>query len=254
MVSLEQLRQLREMVHGAVSRLRMLEEENAALRAQLEKYEGDLEGLNREKEELSKTQSLMGAELGQILEELQNIEAANIDESSSSLKEGFDYSDQSETPSSMSSLFAGQPAEVQHEQHVQIVAPEHNPLRGPFTEHAVRVSPQAVEEGSDTLIEPAPTVLGEAKGQPAGQVAKSSQLPRAGKDMGESIESELNNLLSNSSEETQLADEALMTQDYEAEILDSLELSLGSGEGILDLDLDSSSTTLSMPDDEIDIF
>ncbi len=83
MISLEQLQQLREMVHTTVSRMRVLERENAELRQKLLQYEGDLDGLSQENRDLEKNQQLIETEVNELLDELQDLQseetAAEID-------------------------------------------------------------------------------------------------------------------------------------------------------------------------------
>ena len=83
MISLEQLQQLREMVHTTVSRMRVLELENADLRQKLLQYEGDIDGLSQENRDLEKNQQLIETEVNELLDELQDLQsgetAADID-------------------------------------------------------------------------------------------------------------------------------------------------------------------------------
>ncbi len=73
MISLEQLQQLKELVHAAVGRIQALERENAELQTQLNRYENDLSGLSEAKEALKEAQQLVESEVGELLHELQDL-------------------------------------------------------------------------------------------------------------------------------------------------------------------------------------
>ncbi|WGK68439.1 cell division protein ZapB [Candidatus Haliotispira prima] len=115
MISLKQLQQLRELVHRAVERLRLLEQENAQMRQMLLQYKGNLDGLSQENQALEKNRQLVESEVSGLLDELQSLHLNDPDPGENTASDNVDSTD------AASETKAGELPQVSPDESLQFV-------------------------------------------------------------------------------------------------------------------------------------